>query len=220
MIRFALRGVVFLVGLTPLFGFASQDYMNPLRWDESIPEACRDLDVGNFDPDELEYITFGIQGAEARGFDYEYPIARDDAKDLWRAIQRHRDGHRNPPHFKDRNLLKDFEILVAHYETMDFDFHSEGEVLELLAIVSLKSTLPTDYFVTGSVAYRDKAAGELDLVIGQSSNCRVEVVGEAKLGLKKLGYARRQLERFRNFIRSHSPLTGFEPLQMPFSSHY
>lgn len=194
-----------MMGLSFAANAASQgDYMEPLRYDQSIPEHCRNLDVANFEADDIEYITYSIRGAEAKGFTHEYPMSRDDARQLWGAMKSYVAGNQNKPNFSNAALYSHYEKLVQHHKAMDFDFHSEGEILELLAILELRKTLSPEYYVTGSLAYQDKTAGELDIIIGQVSNCKVKVVGEAKLNTGRLGYAQKQLQRFRDFILTHA----------------
>lgn len=186
------------------FVFANADYMRPLRQDLSIPAACRSLDVHNFDPDELEYVTFSIEGAEKKGFTYEYPISRGEATQLWKYMKNFiQTGVL--PHPSSARLAGFFGILVQNYDQMDFDFQSEGEVLEALAIIQLRSELSDEYYVTGSLQYAAKTAGELDVVVGRKADCGVEIVGEAKLNIKKLNHAKSQLQRFKSFIYQYSP---------------
>jgi hypothetical protein len=191
--------------------------MQPLRHDESIPEACRDLDIDNFRGENLEYMTYGIEGAEKKGFTYEYPLSRDGASQLWKAMKKLISGEVFRPSFKEPGLQRDYQTLADNYAQMDFDFGSEGEVLELLAIVALKRQLPENYFVTGSLAYfGGKSNGELDLLVGRSSDCHIEVVGEAKLGLRQLSHAHQQLQRFREFIRPYAGGGAFKALNLAY----
>jgi hypothetical protein len=142
---------------------------------------------------------------------------RGDAKDLWRYIKKHMLGKRvdtNAGDFrKNPDLKRDYEILLNNYEAKDFDFASEGEVLELLVIKDLEQELHEDLYVYGSVQYQDNTAGELDLIIAKRSDCSVMGIGEAKLGIKSLGKARKQLSRFHGFLRSHLR-RGFEALSI------
>ncbi|MCB0412595.1 MAG: hypothetical protein KDD22_08725 [Bdellovibrionales bacterium] len=181
----------------------ARGYMDHLRWDQTIPSQCGDLDIEDFDDPKIEFITYSTEGAEDRGFTYEYPIARKEGRQLWEAIRTFQHGDQERPQFKNPDLYEDFKALTDNYESMGFDFHSEGEVLELLAILAMKSHLTADYFITGSVAYQDKTAGELDIVIGHSQTCKIMVVGEVKLNPRALGHAKSQLQRFKDFIRTH-----------------
>lgn len=192
-----------VMALLPTLVFGA-DYMKPLRDDHTIPQACRNLDVQNFDPDELEYVTFSIEGGNKKGFTYEYPMDRSEATLLWKYMRSYIENG-NYPNPNSAYLKELFLILVDNYEAMDFDFHSEGEILEALAIIQLRSQISEDYFVTGSLQYNAKTAGELDVVVGRKSDCRVEIVGEAKLNIKKLNHAKSQLQRFKSFIHQYSP---------------
>ncbi|NQZ00197.1 MAG: hypothetical protein HRT45_05955 [Bdellovibrionales bacterium] len=192
-------------------------YFRSLRIDQTIPEKCLDLELNHFEEDEINYFTYSIEGGKRRGFDHEYPLDRGDAKDLWRYIKKHMMGKRvdvNVGDFrKNPSLKRDYLILLANYEAMGFDFGSEGEVLELLVIKELHKSLHEDLYVYGSVQYSDNIAGELDLIIAKKSNCSVIGIGEAKLGIKSLGKAKKQLSRFHGFLRSHLR-KGFQALSI------
>ncbi len=208
-----LSGLLFIGSLAG----AASPFTN-LRDDHSIPEACRQTEVRHFEPSALEFFTVGALDAERAGFDHEYPIERDHARRLWQILKGHphRDS-RAPDSIKSTPaLVRDYEILVKNYEEMDFDFRSEGEILELLAIQQFYSGISREeFFITGSVSYGgDRVAGELDMVIGRKENCKVVAVGEVKLGRKSVGHARRQLERFRGFInRAAAILNALAPME-------
>ncbi len=179
--------------------------LHPVLWalrdDLTVPEKCRDFSIANRADEPLDFMTIGIKGALSRGFEFEYPITRQDATLLWKYIQQYMHNPRNPIRIREARLEKDFKILVENFEQMGFNFKAEGDVLELLAIVKIKSQLPKGYFVTGSVGYDDgERAGELDIVIGRLSDCQFETVAEVKLGLKELSHARKQLLRFNEFV--------------------
>lgn len=96
---------------------------------------------------------------------------------------------------------------MSRYVEKDFDFDTEGEVLELLALVDLeKEYPPQEYFHTGGIEYTSRyvkqhhTMGELDIVIGRISDCKIVAIGESKLGLHRLGKAKEQLARFMNFL--------------------
>lgn len=182
-------------------------YFKSLRDDQTIPEKCREVNLSHFTTHDLDEFYYGPVGANNRGFTHEYPIRRDDAKKLWnmaRGLVNGADRRDVEQRLKnDQRMLRDFRIVADHYEEMDFDFASEGEILEILAIVDMQDQVPEGYYVYGSVFYHDKVAGELDLMVGRKSDCQIIALGEAKLGLKSLSKARRQLDRFKNFLRTH-----------------
>ncbi|MCB0408125.1 MAG: hypothetical protein KDD34_07980 [Bdellovibrionales bacterium] len=182
-------------------------YFRSLRDDHTIPEKCREVELDNFATYDLETFTYGPIGAQNRGFTYEYPIRRDDARLLWdlgRMVVERGDIESAMWRLKSNpEALRDFQIMMDLYQEMDFNFHSEGEVLEILSIVETSKKLSDEFYVTGSVAYSDKVAGELDLMIGRKSDCQIFSIGEAKLGLKSLNHAHEQLERFKSFLKKH-----------------
>ncbi|MEO0336086.1 MAG: hypothetical protein AAF202_06820 [Pseudomonadota bacterium] len=222
-------GFGFLRGLSAsalLFGFLFTQtasagygghYFRSLRLDQTIPQECLDLELNHFEQEEITYFTYSIQGGKRRGFDHEYPLDRRDAKDLWRYIKRHITGGRVDTDAGDftkkPELKRDYEILLNSYEAMDFDFGSEGEVLELLVIKDILKDLHPDLYVYGSVQYHDNTAGELDLIIAKRADCSIMGIGEAKLGIKSLGKAKKQLQRFRGFLKSHLR-KGFQALSI------
>lgn len=184
-----------------------EHYFRSLRDDRTIPEKCREVNLSHFDTYDLDTFTYGPIGANNRGFTYEYPVRRDNARKLWGIAQRlvHGDSREDiEQHLKgDQQMLRDFNILADHFQAMDFDFESEGEVLELLSIVDMQTKLTDDFYVYGSVFYADKVAGELDLMVGRKADCQIVSIGEAKLGLKSLSKAKEQLGRFKSFLRTH-----------------
>lgn len=209
-LRHGLLIGLFLTVFTPTITFAGgsgSHYFESLRYDTLVPEHCQEVSLDHFETDDLETLFYGPAGAEARGFTHEYPIERHDAKSLWRAAQallRGEDIDVLRRKFDDNDdLLRDLEIVYENYQERGFDFQSEGEILEILAIEDLQQQIGDDYYVYGSVYYQDGVAGELDLMIGRTSDCHIETIGEAKLGLKSLSKAHKQLERFLGFLRRH-----------------
>lgn len=182
-------------------------YFRSLRMDSTVPTHCLDLELNHFESQEIQYFTYSIEGGTRRGFDYEYPMSRKDAKVLWKYIKRYISGTEvdtEAGEFRGRpDLQAHFEILREAYYPKDFSFGSEGEVLELLVIRDLEVDLHPDLYVYGSVQYQDRTAGELDIIVAHRSDCSVFGIGEAKLGIKNLSKARKQLNRFREFLRSH-----------------
>lgn len=185
-------------------------YFDHLRKDSTVPEACRQLEMTNF-KGPLRIIRMGTKGARKKGFGYEYPMKRDTARALWAAgralAQKHVvDDVTLDQIRKDPDGVRFLEIIQNNFQAMGFDFHSEGEVLELLGLVSLRGEYPpAEYFHTGGVAYHKRGEGtiigELDLIVGRRNDCRVVVVGEAKLG-NASSHAKDQMRRFQQFLGS------------------
>ena len=208
---------------------ADDQFLLNLREDLTVPEHCRDTEIGFFKLRGMQTFTYGIEGAVQKGFSHEYPIGRQQASDLWHILKRpgkggyvggkggkgkNGKGKRRPPDRK--SLVKYLDVIDAYRDDMGFDFGSEGEVLEILAIVALKDSFPPEeFFITGGVEYHEvgqNTMGELDLMIGRNSDCRVEYVGEAKLGRRALGKAKRQLARFLGFLSRHEELLKWHGL--------
>lgn len=202
-----------LLALFVVFNQAyASPYFTPLREDQNVPQECKDLRLGHFQwPAEKFYM--GRDGAVGMGFTFEYPIQRGHATTLWYYFRGLVSG--NPDSallFKIENtpeLKRDYEIILAHYQEQGFDFSSEGEILESLSIESLYQEFPENmYFITGGVEYHEEYSsqtiGELDVYIGRRDSCELVAVGEVKLGTgKTLNKARKQLERFENFLIDH-----------------
>jgi len=194
---------------------AEDNFLHNLRQDLSVPDRCREMKIGFFKLHGLQTFTYGIKGATQRGFTHEYPISRQEAKELWQLLKLPgRDGSvgggKGEDHFfsfRHGGLAESLDIIEAHREEMGFEFESEGEVLEILASVALKKLFPPDqFFITGGVEYhepRGKILGELDLLVGRNSDCHIEYVGEAKLSHYRLGRAKKQLARFLDFLGRH-----------------
>jgi hypothetical protein len=200
------RALFFVVLTFSSFAFAGADFEN-LREDATVPENCKQLDLNDFQgPHEI--ITYGISGAKAVGFTHEYPLSREDANILWVALK-----NAGSEKFRvetklasDAELKRNYDLIEANLD-MGFDFGSEGEVLEALALIDLRKTYPeSEYFHTGGVEYShggSAALGELDVIVGRRSDCHIVVVGEAKLGVSQLYHAQSQMARFDHFI--HHP---------------
>lgn len=184
-------------------------YFENLRADLLVPEHCRQTSPTHFKKaDQMRYFTVSIEGGARRGFDYEYPARRDQMTVLYKVFHNELHGSdwfRNEVR-SDHNLANQYNRMRQLQQPMGFDFSNEGEVLEILAIDWMQQKLDPNYFVTGSVAYSSSAGhntvGELDLIIADKATCQVISVGEAKLGIRSLGKARRQLERFSSFLRT------------------
>lgn len=185
-------------------------YFDNLRLDSTVPEHCRETKPRHFaHSDEITFFTVSINGAKNRGFDYEYPGDRHHMAMLYKVF---RDNDHNSSWFRqalnDEPVLREhYEILMNNYASMGFEFKSEGEILELLAIDWIQNSYDeNEVFVTGSVVYHNsgqgQTIGELDLMLASSKDCTVFSVGEAKLGTHSLGKARRQLSRFQYFLKT------------------
>lgn len=180
------------------FTLNSSSPFRELRYDHLIPEYCHDPKLRNFNSIQ-DWPVYGIDGSLRRGFDYEYDLARADARWLWDAFKR--GGN---PRSWPRRLAKEVRLIKEYKDEMGFDFGNEGEILELLALVDLQEEYdPEEYFFTGGVQYRNqygRVVGELDVLVGERDTCNFVVVGEAKLGTGSLRKAKEQLRRFANFL--------------------
>lgn len=202
--------VIVAASLFSLSSYASgrgSHYFQSLRYDTNVPSHCQEVSLDHFETHKLETFFYGIEGAEARGFTHEYPLQRNNARKLWSAAQALTMGE-NLDDLLDRyqnneEVYRDLVLIAENYEDMGFTFQSEGEILEILAIIELQEDFGDDYYVYGSVFYSDRVAGELDLIVGRVSDCQVEAIGEAKLGVRMLGKAHKQIDRFLNFLRTH-----------------
>lgn len=184
----------------------ADEYFRPTRVDQTVPEECRDLGLKNFNGHE-KYITLSITNAREHGFTHEYKLERDDAEWLWKS---YRHGARPEPSPRLSRLEHEVDLIERYKDVMGLDFGSEGQVLELLGLVTLKDEYPDDqYFQTGGLEYHESASsetmGELDLLVGERATCQIVVIGEAKLGVHALGKATEQLARFHDFLGRHLP---------------
>ena len=193
-------------------GFASP-YFTPLRDDQSVPENCREMKLGFYQlPSETIYI--GRKGAQSMGFTMEYPVSRKNATVLWHYFKAFAQGvEKNDVLEKilgNAELKRDYEIILRNYQEQDFDFSNEGEILEALAIHQLYQEFPSNhYYITGGVEYHEANSpmtiGEIDLFVGLKNSCEAVVVGEVKLGRgKMLNKAKKQIQRFENFLVDHN----------------
>lgn len=200
---------VFFLIITGLGHLAYADqYFHPHRVDRTMPQHCFDMNLEYFDGPFAD-ITVGIQGATERGFTHEIPIRRDQANALWHAFKAKAHGtfHTAAENHlrRDPSMEPYYRIIEANYRAMGFNFNSEGEILELLALVALRSNFPPEkYFHTGGYGYflNHREVGELDIIVGERSSCHVVVVGQAKLGLKNSRAAWEQIQRFKNFLKN------------------
>ena len=204
----------------------SSPFFSAKRDDLSVPKKCHDVKLGYFTvPAEKFYV--GRSGALKMGFTFEYPIERKDASTLWKYFKGYVHG---TPNSKLKNqilsnpkLKRDYDIIMRNFEDQDFDFNSEGEILEVLAIHKLYDEFPENhYFITGGVEYHEdyspQIIGEIDVYVGNRDNCDMVAVGEVKLGSKKtLSKARKQLARLSNFLVDHDVpgLSGMYEPKLP-----
>lgn len=200
------------------FSFANPYFTN-LRDDQSLPEKCKEPSLSFFQlPSETFYV--GRSGALSMGFTFEYPVSRSNATVLWHYFRDFVNGSDNSSLLKkinnDPELKRDFDIIMRNMVEQDFDFKSEGEVLEALAIELLYQEFPENmYYITGGVQYHEsyssKTIGELDIWVGRRDTCEAVAIGEVKLGTRKMLHkAHEQLQRFENFLIDHnaSPFGG------------
>jgi hypothetical protein len=179
---------------------------SPLRDDLTMPAHCVNLTAEDFS-EPSKRVIYGIEGYKAKGFSHEIPLERQEARDLWQAMN----GDRTSLDVvaASEELSKFKETLEIAGDQMGFDYGKEGDVLEALALVDLENEYPSDiYFHTGGYEYsngRGPVVGELDVLVGRRSDCNIIVVGEAKLGHKMLNKAHSQLNRFANFYRVNAP---------------
>lgn len=182
-------------------------YMRAVRTDRHIPCDCKPFNIHQF-KGKVNYYIQGIRST--KGADQKLDLNRNEARDLWKAF-----NIKNDPGYRqqllqelsaDPRLQNYIEILEANKDLQDFQFNSEGDVLEALAIAEKEESYPPPmFFVTGGVSYGEDPArvmGELDIIVFERATCSVVLVGEAKLG-KGVSEARKQLARFRNFVNKH-----------------
>ncbi|MCB0348355.1 MAG: hypothetical protein KDD37_05940 [Bdellovibrionales bacterium] len=187
------------------FAFSSITFQ-PMREDLKMPANCVFLTSEDFSENH-DRVIYGIEGAKKKGFTHEFPIQRQEARDLWQALN---DDSQSIAVVRDSQKLSDLKkILDTDGRDMGFDFKKEGDVLEAFALLDLKKQYPDDeYFRTGGYEYhneRGPTVGELDILVGRRSDCNIIVIGEAKLGYKMIHKAHEQLSRFERFYRQEAP---------------
>ena len=193
------------------FLFSSSIYarivFKQIRNDHLLPEKCRHLSVNNFKKVNIHYFTYGSKGSTKAGFTYEIPIHRQTARLLWLAFKDDQLEYRSYVTKLDQkpNAQIFINLITDLKDPMQFDFRSEGEILELLALKDLEKYYSKDnHFFTGGFTYRKhngkNILGELDLIVGRKDNCTIIGVGESKLGIGALSKAKKQLKRFRKYI--------------------
>ena len=219
--RFITMVLFLLISITSF----AEGYFDNLRYDRNTPAKCLETKIDDFLPaGDLKFFTVGIQGAQNKGFSFEYPITRSEAGRLWKPSKQYLDqgGQAEYPklpkldHYsewalpleigQDLSSVNPEEIIKSYAPEMNFTLGNEGEVLELLASLALERSInPKKYFVTGSVAYRGvhgtRTLGELDLIVAERETCTIVAVGEVKLGLRGLSKAMKQLKRFHGFLK-------------------
>ncbi len=206
--------VALLVGISTVW---ASPYFTSLRNDVSVPEKCRDMKLSFYSlPAEL--VFFGRKGGLSMGFSMEYPVSRQNATTLWHYFKSLTHGEEDvfllDKILNDPELKRDYDIIVHSFEDQDFDFASEGEILEVLAIHDLYQDFPENiYYITGGVEYHESHSpmtiGEVDIFVGRRDTCEAVVVGEVKLGRRTtLNKAKKQIHRFENFLIDHNA-SGF-----------
>ncbi|MFK8137024.1 MAG: hypothetical protein AB8E15_01575 [Bdellovibrionales bacterium] len=192
--------------LTILFSLNSMAdrYFETQRKNSLTPNHCQELDIVDFNG-PIDWVSYSVKGGKEAGFTDEINIGRHEAGLMWRyfkagqgrASSIRRELYKNP---RTKELL---DTLEEYGRIMDYDYKVEGEILEVLSLVDLANQFnPNEFFFTGGYAYsntKGRVVGELDIIVGRRSDCRIVVVGESKLGISRLGKAKRQLQRFRSF---------------------
>lgn len=196
-----------------LFLFSSTLYarivFKQIRNDHLLPEQCRNLSANDFKKTPIHYFTYGAKGATNHGFTYEIPIKRKTARLLWMAFRNDQEEFRIYSVKIDSNPLTQhfIDLITDLKDPMEFEFGSEGEILEILALKDLEKYYSKNtYFFTGGFTYKKRNGkqiiGELDLIVGEKKSCKIVAVGESKLGIGALSKAKKQLKRFRKHINN------------------
>lgn len=203
---------------------ATDAYFKNLKEDHKVPNHCQDTKIDFFSNTTIDVFTFGLEGSTSRGFTFAYELNREQAGFLWDVFRynNHNSRRLHERLKREPNLRASYEVLRANEDLRNFDFHNEGDILELLALEWLQVKLNQryghgKYFVHGSIEYHypgRRTMGELDLLIARTDNCKVVGFGESKLGYRGIGKAREQLRRFQGFIDDLRGNTEFEPIDM------
>ncbi|HCM38994.1 MAG: hypothetical protein A2070_09975 [Bdellovibrionales bacterium GWC1_52_8] len=196
--------IIFASGLCSAAG--ADEYFRSTRVDKTVPAHCSEPALRQFSLKQ-KTVIYGIDGSSARGFTHEIAISRDDAAYLWATFLSNKQyDSRTMLEVRHRRLEAPFKALADAQREMGFSFEKEGDVLEALAITDLAREYPAPrYFITGGIEYSDGASntiGELDILVGEREGCRIIAIGESKLGPKQLSHARKQLQRFLDFLRT------------------
>lgn len=204
-INVSLVFVLFFVLQSTAFAVAT---FRQTRVDAYLPAQCKNIGIQNFDPN-FKTLVYGVVDAKSKGFSHEWPITRQEAALLWAVFYGITSGERNVgaeqrlaqmPQLRD-----DFEIFKKFSRGMGFSFAKEGDLLEMFALYDLQKAFnPNEYFFTGGFEYSENQGstiGELDILVGRKADCKILVVGEAKLGYQALGHAKQQIARFAGFLK-------------------
>ncbi len=185
--------------------FASVTF-DSTRVDNKMPANCVNLTSEDFS-EKRSKVIYGIKGSKEKGFTHEFPITRQEARDLWLAIN---DDITSLDIVRNSERLTQLKnVLDIDGRDMGFDFKKEGDILEVFALLDLNNQYPDgEYFRTGGYEYHGdngRVVGELDILVGKRSDCNIVVIGETKLGVKMIGKANEQLSRFERFYSQESP---------------
>lgn len=191
------------------FNLTSSSKMKVVRIDRHVPCECKPIAVSQFNEREINYFIEGIKST--KGADIKLDLHRGEATLLWKALNtnytKEQQDIARAQIAKDKKL-SDYILQIDIYKDLHgFDFNSEGEVLEALAILDMEERYPVqNFFSTGGISYFNRLGenviGELDIVVFERASCTVISVGEAKLS-RSTSKARQQIARFRKFLKSN-----------------
>lgn len=206
--RYFLTVFVFIFSLVLTLQSLAGEHFTVRRFDRLVPENCRNVEMGFFpNLNQIYFETYGLQGASRLGFTHEVNLHRKEAQKLWEIMKE--DKHNSPETHrylrKHPNAFKAYNALINAHAYFGFNWQIEGEILEALVLMHLLSEFPEGYYVTGGIEYHERRGGtlgEIDIVVARSLDCKVLMIGEAKLG-NNLSKAQRQLNRIRRFISRH-----------------
>lgn len=187
----------------------ADDYFETDRKDTLVPADCKKPELNDFAKyKDIQYVTFSIEGGKQHGFNFEIPLSRDEITLLWQAVKsRSPNGSIARQIERDATLKNAYDVLKKSEKVMGFTWGKEGDILESLAIASMRDRFPENaFFITGGLAYHNykdsRTIGELDVVVGHADTCEIVLIGEAKENVGEGNFARSQLRRFAQFIQS------------------
>ncbi len=182
------------------------------HFDSYIPANCWPINLSQFsDTQTMTGLTIGPLGSEQEGFDIEFPISHQEIKDLWSFL-----GPLAYDGTVDRYALNKIEtnttlndyldLLLLESKKTGLKISSQGVIYELLVAHRLREKLNEfGFFITGAIIYgknKNRIMGELDLVIGRISDCKILIVTEVKsyTSPRAALKGREQLDRFFQFL--------------------